>query len=185
MSDLAKKQANSWSIPKDISVGFQSLFIRNVVSQASRILWFLIFLITSVVLLLSHFSHVQLFATLWTVIHQAPLSIGFSRQEYWSGLPCPSPGDLPVPWGQTHVSYISICQWCLKKVETGASLVIQMVMNPLAVQVVWVRSLGLGGSPGEGNGYSLQYSCLENPMDRGAWRVTVHGVKKSWTQLSN
>ena len=45
--------------------------------------------------LLSHFGRVQLCATLWTVAHQAPLSMGFSRQEYWSGLPCPSPGDLP------------------------------------------------------------------------------------------
>ena len=40
-------------------------------------------------------SCVQLFAIPWTVAHQAPLSIGFSRQEYWSGLPFPSPGDLP------------------------------------------------------------------------------------------
>ena len=46
---------------------------------------------------LSHFNHVRLFATLWTVAHQAPLSMGFSRQEYWSGLPCPPPGDLPNP----------------------------------------------------------------------------------------
>ena len=38
---------------------------------------------------------------------------------------------------------------------------------------------GLGRSPGEGNGNPLQYSCLENLMDRGAWRVTVHGVAKS------
>ena len=37
----------------------------------------------------------------------------------------------------------------------------------------------------EGNGNSLQYSCLENPMDRGAWWATIHGVAKSWTQLSN
>ena len=43
------------------------------------------------------FSHVQLFATPWTVAHQAPPSMGFSRQEYWSGLPFPSPGDLPDP----------------------------------------------------------------------------------------
>ena len=43
---------------------------------------------------------------------------------------------------------------------------------------------GSGRSPGEGNGNQLQYSCLENPMDRGAWRVTVHRVTKSWTQLS-
>ena len=42
-------------------------------------------------------SHVQLFATPWTVAHQAPLSLGFPRQEYWSGLPFPSPGDLPKP----------------------------------------------------------------------------------------
>ena len=47
--------------------------------------------------MLSHFSCVQLCATLWTVAQQAPLSIGFSRQEYWSGLPCPPPGDLPDP----------------------------------------------------------------------------------------
>ena len=42
-------------------------------------------------------SRVQLFATLWTVGHQAPLSMGFSRQEYWSALPFPSPEDLPDP----------------------------------------------------------------------------------------
>ena len=48
-------------------------------------------------LLLSHFSRVQLFVTLWTVAHQAPLSVGFSGQEKWSGLPCPSPEDLPDP----------------------------------------------------------------------------------------
>ena len=42
-------------------------------------------------------SRVQLFATLWTVAHQAPLSTGFSRQEYWSGLPFSSPGDFPNP----------------------------------------------------------------------------------------
>ena len=42
-------------------------------------------------------SHVWLFASAWTAAHQAPLSVEFSRQEYWSGLPCPSPGDLPDP----------------------------------------------------------------------------------------
>ena len=39
----------------------------------------------------------RVFATLWTIARQAPLSMGFSRQEYWSGLPFPSPGDLPNP----------------------------------------------------------------------------------------
>ena len=45
--------------------------------------------------MLSCFSHVQLFVTFWTVACQAPLSMGFSRQEYWNGLPYPLPGDLP------------------------------------------------------------------------------------------
>ena len=44
---------------------------------------------------------------------------------------------------------------------------------------------GPGRSPGEGNGNPLQYSCLENPMDGEAWQTTVHGVAKSWTQLSD
>ena len=45
----------------------------------------------------NHFSHVQHFVTLWTIACQAPLSMGLSRQEYWSGLPRPPPGDLPDP----------------------------------------------------------------------------------------
>ena len=49
------------------------------------------------VCMLSRFSPVQLFATPWTVAHQAPLSMGFSRQEYWSELPFPPPRDLPNP----------------------------------------------------------------------------------------
>ena len=48
------------------------------------------------VLVLSHFSYVRLCATLWTVAHQAPLSMGFYRQEYWSGLPCPPPVIKPT-----------------------------------------------------------------------------------------
>ena len=44
---------------------------------------------------------------------------------------------------------------------------------------------GSGRSPGEGNGYPLQYSCLENSMDRGAWQATVHDIAKSRTQLSD
>ena len=47
--------------------------------------------------ILIRFSHVWLFATLWTITHQASLSMGFSRQEYWSGLSCSPPGDLPNP----------------------------------------------------------------------------------------
>ena len=47
--------------------------------------------------LLSRFNHVRLFASPWTVACQGPLSMGFSRQEHWSGLPCPPPGNLPNP----------------------------------------------------------------------------------------
>ena len=55
---------------------------------------------------LSCFRRVQLFMTPWTVARQAPLSMGFSRQEYWSGLPCPPPGDLPDP-GNEPMSLMS------------------------------------------------------------------------------
>ena len=56
-----------------------------------------VFLWHSVYFLFICFSHVWLFATLWTVAGQAPLSMGFSKQEYWSGLPCPPPGNLLHP----------------------------------------------------------------------------------------
>ena len=57
----------------------------------------------------------------------------------------------------------------------------QWVKNLLAVQEMQVQSLGQEDAPGGGHGNPLQYSCLENPMDRGAWRATVHGVSKSQT----
>ena len=44
---------------------------------------------------------------------------------------------------------------------------------------------GSGRSLGEESGYPLQYSCMENPTDRGAWQATVHGVTKTWTRLSD
>ena len=51
-------------------------------------------------------SHIQLLLAPWTVAFQAPLSMGFPRQEYLSGLPCPSPGDLPDPGIKPNVFYI-------------------------------------------------------------------------------
>ena len=65
----------------------------------------------------------------------------------------------------------------------GLPWVAQMVENPLAMQETQIQSLGQEDSPGEANGHSLQYSCLENFMDRGAWPAIVHGVSKSWTRL--
>ena len=59
------------------------------------------------VCMLSRFSHVLLFVTLWTAAHQTPLSMGLSRQEYGSGLPFSTPGDLPNP-GTEPVSLMSL-----------------------------------------------------------------------------
>ena len=65
-----------------------------------------------------------------------------------------------------------------------ASLVARVVNNLPAMQETWVRSIPESGrSPGEGNGNPVQYSHLEDSMDRGAWRATVHEVAKSQTQL--
>ena len=77
---------------------------------------------------LSRFSCVRLFATLWTVACQVPLSIGFSRQEYWSGLPCPPPGDLPNP----GVSYVS----CIGRLRFMGSL---RVGHDWATELNWSR----------------------------------------------
>ena len=87
MSTLDSSKTSQWLCPKESNTIYLFLF-----SEVSLNLQALV-----PVSVLSPFSRVQLFATLWTVAHQAPLSTGFSRQEYWSGLPFPSPGDLPDP----------------------------------------------------------------------------------------
>ena len=69
-------------------------------------IYFLLPGFSSVVCVLSRFSRVQLFATLWTIAHQAPLSRGFSRQKYCSGLLFPSPGDLPDPGVEMWILYL-------------------------------------------------------------------------------
>ena len=89
------------------------------------------------------------------------------------------PGKLPPPdfcpgCSSTWASPSA----CLAPFRKG--LVAQMVKN---LPAMWVQSLGWEDSPGEGNGDPLQYSCLENPIDRGAWQATVHGVAKSGTHL--
>ena len=57
----------------------------------------------------------------------------------------------------------------------------QWVKNLPAMQETWVQSLAWEDPPGEGNGNPLQYSSLENPMDRETWQATIHRVAKSWT----
>ena len=68
---------------------------------------------------------------------------------------------------------------------TGASLVAQMVKNSSIIRETWIWFLGWEDSPREGNSYPLQYSYLENSLDRGAWWATVQRVEKSRNQLSN
>ena len=81
---------------------FQTYILKWKLSYSLFVLLEKLFMIISarlslLLLLLSHSSRVQLCVTLWTAVCQAPLSMGFSRQEHWSGLPCPPPGDLPDP----------------------------------------------------------------------------------------
>ena len=125
----------------------------------------------------------------WTASHRTPLSMRFSRQGYWSGLPFPSPGYLPnsgidpkSPALQADSLPGSPCSFSggFPGGFPGGSEVTVSACNAGDLGSV----PGSGRSPGEGNGSPLQYSCLQNPMDRGACWVTVHGVAKSWTQLS-
>ena len=93
------------------------------------------------------FSHVRLFVTSWTVAHQAPLSMEFSRLEYWNEFPCPPPEDLPDPGIEpTSLTspalagkfFITSATW---KASKRASLVAQTVQNLPAMQETQVRSL--------------------------------------------
>ena len=119
---------------------------------------------------LIHFSRVWLFATLWVLARRAPLSTVFSRQEYWSGLPCTLPGDRPNP-GMEPISLMSTV----------------LVGRFFTTRVTWEALANIAPCCkwGEGSGAPLQYSCLENPMGGGAWLAAVLGVAKSWTRLSD
>ena len=97
---------------------------------------------------------VQLFATPWTVACYARLSMRYFRQEYWSALPCPPPGDLPDP-GIEPEPLMSTAFSSEGKASTCNAGDLGLIPES-------------GRSPGEGNGNPLQYSCLENPMDGGA-----------------
>ena len=127
----------------------------------------------------------------------AALSMEFSKQEYWNRLLFPSPGDLPQ-WSNSGLLH---CRQILYPLSYQGSLWLHLTQlnNSEDSQVMWivmnppanaenVRDLdwmpGWRRSPGRGHGNALQYSCLENPLDRGAWWATVHGVAKSQTWLS-
>ena len=80
---------------------------------------------------LSCFSHVQLFVTLWTVACQAPLSMRFFRQEYWSALPCPPPGDLPNPAIELWSPALQADSYCLSHQESQAKTKSKTSFEPL------------------------------------------------------
>ena len=149
--------------------------------------------------------------TPWTVACQFPLSVGFSRQEYWSGLPFPSPNTFSgVTAPEKTEDKLSISsRLFLKYLEAGLFFkyvkIIQGYSQPPGLllcsfgllQVFPGGSvvknpgdsssiLGLGRSLGEGSGNPLQYSCLGNPMDKEAWQAPVPRVTiKSQTRLSD
>ena len=107
----------------------------------------------------------------------------FSRQKYWSGLPFPAQGDLPDPGIEpTSLASSSLAG----RFFTIASLAFLKHQKPSDICFYMYSFLWLSNIPfGEGNGNPLQYSCLENPMDGGAWWAAVHGVTKSRTRLSD
>ena len=149
--------------------------------------------------ILNYFSHVQLFVTPWTIARQASPSLGFSRQKHWSGLPFPSPVHESEKWKWSR-SVVSDPQrphgpqpTCMAIINKGCYNQSHLdfpsgpaVKNPPAMQEPKGDAgliPGLGRPPGGEHGKPLQYTCLENSMDRGAWRAVVHGVTKSWTWL--
>ena len=94
-----------------------------------------------------HFSGVQLSATPWTVAHQAPLSMRFSRQEHWSGLPCPPPGDLPdqgikpkslVSPALIGGFFITSTTWETQLQKTGVQIMVQRKPSVNGFIISWV-----------------------------------------------
>jgi len=114
------------------------------------------------------------------------MSMEFSRQEYWSRLPFPSPGNLPHPGIEPRSPELQADSLLSEPPgEPRETIYKQQVKNLPANVGNQVSIPESGRSPGEGNGNPLQYSCLENSMDRGTGWATIFGVAKSWTRLSN
>ena len=146
----------------------------------------------------SWLSRVWLFVTPWTVAHQASLSMGFSRQEYWRGLPCPPLEDLPNPGIEPR--FLRSPALAGRFFTTSA---IWEALDKGLVSRVWGSSGGSDGkesacsvgdlglipgfrrSPGGGQATHTSMLARRIPMDRGTWWATVHGVTKSQTRLSH
>ena len=87
----------------------------------------------------AHFSHVQPLSTLWTAARQALLSMGFSRQEYWSGLPCPPPGDLPNPGIALQTNSWPLSHWRspIYFIESVNSVYMSIPVHPTSSLAPW------------------------------------------------
>ena len=119
----------------------------------------------------SHLSRVRLSATTWTVAHWAPLSLGFSRQEYWSGLPGPSPGDLPHP-GIEPVSLMppALAGNFFTTSATWEALYVSKAIqkdNSMNMLQSWGQDAGHSGPCRVGG-------CVEGVQER--WRETLYSL---------
>ena len=115
-----------------------------------------------------------------------------SLQSHWlqhTRLPCPSlsprvcSSSCPLSqWCYLTISFsVALVSFCLQSFPASGSFPTSFIM----LKYTWHKIYCLNHFYGEGNGTPLQYSCLENPMDGGAWWAAVHGVVKSQTQLSD
>ena len=141
------------------------------------------------------FSRVRLLATPWTSVYQAPPPMGSSRQEYWSGVPLPS----PKPTIRSDQISHSVVSDSLRPHESHqiSKLTFPTFSNPSGLESIRIKFVNFLGHKGphypdapkhqklepwvnisQGNGNPLQYFCLGNPMDRGAWQPTVLGVAR-------
>ena len=121
--------------------------------------------------ILSRCSCVQLFVTRWTVARQAPPSWDSPGKNTGVGCHAFLQGIFLIQGLNPHL---------LSHALAGGFFTI-ITHLPMREMQKAVSIPGLGKSPGVGNGKSLQYSCLKNSMDGGAWQATFYGVAKSWT----
>ena len=192
---MVRGNARMWQLVKNSPPGSNWMPFLSTLGFPSGLLLLL--------LLLSRFSRVQLCATPLTAAHQAPPSLGFSRQQHWSGLPFPSPmhesekwkwsrsvvSDSSQPHGLQPTRLLRPWDFPGKSTRVGCHCFLlpsDLDSNKSACSAGDLDSIPASGiSPREGNGYPLQCSCLENSMDGGGWWAIVHGISKSWTWLSD
>ena len=120
--------------------------------------------------MLSHLSHVQLFETLWTTAHEAPLSMEFSRREYWSGLPFPSPGDLPDPEIEPRSPALQadfLPSEPPRKVKVKVKSLSHVQLFSIPWAVVYQAPLSTGKNTGAGSFSLLQGIFLTQGSDPG------------------